>query len=94
MHELAHIIRGHKPDNVQWLGDYALRQYNDLLEQEANWFAGALLLTKDAVFKIYEYEDKDEMLKEYGVSRSLYNWRVNATAVRVIKERARRRYNH
>lgn len=93
MHELSHIIREHDFGNISWHGDYALRTFNQLQELEANWFAAALLLTKDAVFRIYDSNDQTSALEEYGVSRSLYNWRLNTTGVRVIKERTRRLYN-
>lgn len=92
MHELSHIIREHDFGNISWHGDYALRSFDNLQELEANWFASALLLTKDAVFKIYDSDDQSAMLEIYGVSKSLYNWRLNTTGVRVIKERTRRLY--
>lgn len=92
MHELSHIIREHDFGNISWHGDYALRSFDTLQELEANWFASALLLTKDAVFKIYDSEDQTAALEAYGVSKSLYNWRLNTTGVRVIKERTRRLY--
>lgn len=83
MHELAHIIRGHDSGSMNLYSDgISMRSYNALQEDEANWFAGALLLTRNALFTINNASDLEEMLAEYGVSKSLYNWRLNVTGVR------------
>lgn len=83
MHELSHIIRGHKPAQVYAYEAYALRDFNQLQENEANWLAGCLLLPRVALLKAgYGNESVDEVIKRFGVSRSLYNYRYNISGVR------------
>jgi hypothetical protein len=82
MHELAHIIRGHKPDQVYIQDSIALRDFDDLQEAEANWLAGALLLPRAAMVKcIRERLDKFKAMEIYGVSQQLYTYRLNKTGV-------------
>lgn len=81
MHELAHIIREHTSTSFSMQDGIAMRPYDSLQENEANWFAGSLLLTQNALFAI-NTDNLDEELAKYGVSKSLYNWRLNVTGVR------------
>jgi Zn-dependent peptidase ImmA (M78 family) len=87
MHELAHIIRGHKSGSMSMHDDFSMRSYDELQENEANWFAGSLLLTRDALFSVARQgkdpDNLNEELARYGVSKSLYNWRLNVTGVRM-----------
>lgn len=83
MHELAHIIREHDSGSMSLYGEgISMRSYDALQEDEANWFAGSLLLTRNALFVINKADDLEEELARYGVSKSLYNWRLNVTGVR------------
>ena len=83
MHELAHIIRGHKSAQVYFLGDFALRDFDVKQEAEADWFAGCLLLPRTALISsVYRSETTDEAIKRLGVSKSLFTYRMNKTGVR------------
>lgn len=83
MHELAHLIRGHKPSQVYAYEAYALRDFDQLQENEANWLAGCLLLPRPALLSAgYRNESADEVIEKFGVSRSLYNYRFNISGVR------------
>lgn len=83
MHELAHILRGHKPAQVFIQDGFALRDFDDLQENEANWFAGCLLLPRVALSTAtYNGLDATEIAKAYDVSISLTNYRLNKTGVR------------
>lgn len=83
MHELAHLIRGHKPAQIYAYEAYALRDFNQLQENEANWLAGCLLIPRPALVKSgYRNETPDEFIERFGVSKSLYNYRLNITGVR------------
>lgn len=83
MHELAHIIRGHQPSKVHIEGDFALRNFDQLQEAEADWLAGCLLLPRSALFNsAYKREDINDALQRFGVSRSLFTYRMNKTGVK------------
>lgn len=83
MHELAHIIRGHKPAQVYAYEAYALRDFDQLQENEANWLAGCLLLPRPALLNAgRRNESVDEVMERFEVSRSLYNYRYNISGVR------------
>ncbi|HVX58567.1 MAG TPA: ImmA/IrrE family metallo-endopeptidase [Candidatus Saccharimonadales bacterium] len=82
MHELAHIIRGHEPSKVEHLHGYALRDFNQLQENEANWLAACLLLPRPALlYSGYRNQSIDEAVVRYGVSKSLYKYRTVVSGV-------------
>ena len=83
MHELAHIIREHDSSKVHIYDDYAIRSFDTLQENEANWLASALLLPRPALVRIMRRnEDVDEAIQRFGVTKSLFNYRLNITGVR------------
>lgn len=83
MHELAHIIRGHKPSQVHIQGDFAIRDFDQLQEAEADWLAGCLLLPRSALFNsAYKRESTDDAIQRFGVSKSLFTYRMNKTGVK------------
>ena len=82
MHELAHIIRVHKPGQVQIYQNYALRDFDQLQENEANWLAACLLLPRPALLYCgYQKLNIDGAVARYGVSKSLYKYRVVVSGV-------------
>ncbi len=83
MHELAHIIRGHEAGKVYIIGSHAMRDFNEIQENEANWLAGTLLLPRTVLTAcVYRRAPIDEILAKYGVSKQLYTYRVNMAGVR------------
>jgi Zn-dependent peptidase ImmA (M78 family) len=52
MHELAHLIIGHKPARLDVTPDgmMILSTYDKQNEEEANWLAATLLLPREALF--------------------------------------------
>ena len=53
MHELSHIIIGHKAQTMHsFEAGIFLRHYDKSQEEEADWLAGTLLLSRDTLFKI------------------------------------------
>ena len=97
MHELSHIIVGHKEQKVihsQNL-NVVMRDYNADQEDEANWLAGALLLPKEALMKIkFNKISESKALKEYCVSKSLLQMRLNLSGVNFIHKRAKAKYRN
>jgi hypothetical protein len=89
MHELAHIVRGHKPVQVFIQDGFALRDFDELQEHEANWLAGCLLLPRTALLNAgYRNEVLEDSIKRFGVSKSLYIYRMNVSGVRRQLSRA------
>jgi Zn-dependent peptidase ImmA (M78 family) len=85
MHELSHIILGHKPSQIVFLNpdtQIALRDYNQDLEEEATWLAGCLLLPREALLSVRRNRTSDrEACHKYGVSVDLLTFRINKTGV-------------
>jgi Zn-dependent peptidase ImmA (M78 family) len=78
-HELAHIILKHPPTNA--FDAFGNRNFPKDLEEEATWFAGCLLVPKDAVRSMMSRcgNDVARAAEHFGISPSLMQWRVNAT---------------
>ncbi|MCA8063632.1 ImmA/IrrE family metallo-endopeptidase [Burkholderia sp. AU38729] len=84
MHELAHRIRDHEPEemNISSEGLMLLKAYDKEQEEEADWLAGVLLLPRDALVHIRRQGLSDEeVTAEYGVSKRMYAYRVSMTGV-------------
>ena len=90
-HELAHIIRGHKPDAmVPSPNGIVFRTFNPHQEAEANWLAGCLLLPRVAL----EHCEARKILQkdaceQYGVSKDLFQYRRNITGISAQFSRTR-----
>lgn len=94
MHELAHLIIGHKPARLDITPDglMILSTYDKNNEDEANWLAGALLLPRDALLHARKRGLSDEeAAAHYGCSVKLFQFRINTTGVDVQLRRAKRR---
>ena len=94
MHELAHLILGHDPTTMFFVGEgeLALRGYNADTEREADWLAGTLLLPRDALVYIRRRRfGDDQAAMHYKVSNQMLNYRVRMTGVnRQYGRRSRR----
>lgn len=84
MHEISHILIGHKPATVllSQEGAMALRAFNRQDEDEANWLSGCLLLPRPALVRIKKSGlDHRTICEEYRVSGDLLTFRLNVTGV-------------
>ena len=84
MHELAHLLLGHQPSTMFFAanGDMALRGYDQLAEEEANWLAAALLLPREALVSTRRRRlTAQQICEHYGVSREMLRFRTNVTGV-------------
>lgn len=83
MHELAHVVLEHDASRVFITEEgFALRNYNDKQETEADWLAGSLLLPRVALEMLaYNHVPKAKVLADYSVSSDLYEYRVRMTAI-------------
>lgn len=85
-HELAHIELKHVPArvDVSKTGMLLLSDYSDEHEQEADWYAGALLLPRMAlVHHRSRGRTPAQIAERYGVSVALTEWRLRMTGVDV-----------
>jgi hypothetical protein len=79
-HELSHIFLEHPIAPALGLG--GCRRWDARLEAEADWQAGALLVPRAAALRwMNGGGDIDGGAQHFGVSRALFNWRVNQTGV-------------
>lgn len=77
-HELAHGLLLHTP--TQALDDHGCRRWEPSVEDEANWLAGALLVTPQAALEVARSNlPLDDAAARYGVSVALMRWRLNVT---------------
>jgi len=79
-HELSHVILEHPATPALGMG--GCRQWDPILEGEADWLAGALLVPRDGALAWLKKERSiEDGAKHYGVSLALFRWRVNQTGV-------------
>ncbi len=78
-HELAHALLLHRPGPA--LDQRGCRLWNPEQEEEANWLAGALLISEEAALQIARSgEPLDEAAKRCRVSQAMIKFRLNVTA--------------
>lgn len=88
-HELAHGLLHHPPTPA--LDDKGCRIWNQDIEDEATWLAGALLVTEDAALYITRRGmSRVEAAERFKVSEQMIQFRLNATGAIKRVERARR----
>ena len=94
MHELSHIIIGHKPQSIHHSPETGLllRDYDKNQEEEADCFAAILLLPRDAVFKI-KFSKLSETIaaRNYGVSPKLLQMRLNTSGANHVYRHTRKK---
>jgi Zn-dependent peptidase ImmA (M78 family) len=79
-HELSHLLLGHPPSPPT--GSGSCRVWNSEQEEEADWLAGALLVPREgALWWMRQRGDIGSGARHFGVSKSLFRWRVNHTGV-------------
>lgn len=84
-HELAHFILDHQPAKIILSADLdglSMRSFNQKQEDEANCLAWTLLLPREALIRAKRRRlTVEEIAEQYGVTKSLATYRVNATGV-------------
>lgn len=87
-HEMAHVIGEHK-FGTSLVNEGGCRTADKLQEDEAAEIAGELLVPSDAARRLARRKvTDDEVALRFGVSIELARWRMNATGVRIIAQRA------
>jgi hypothetical protein len=91
MHELAHVLLGHKPTRV-FIDPHtglALRTHDKEQEEEASWLAGSLMLPREVLLHIKANSISDEAAcRQYGVSAKMLTYRMNVSGVNIQQKRA------
>ena len=78
-HELSHALLQHPPEVA--IDHRGRRNWNQNLEDEATWLAGALLISDEAAIEIATIQmSTDVAAVAYGVSEQMIVWRLNVTA--------------
>ena len=84
MHELSHIILGHKVHDVALpvSGVMLVSGYDKKQEDEADYLSASLLLPRDALVHIKNKRAPIEhVIAEYGVSKAMLSYRMQMTGV-------------
>jgi|SRR5882672_3185512 len=84
MHELAHHILNHNPNDLGVSDDGMLLMhvYDIKQEAEADWLAGCMLLPRDALVTIKQRRiAPEDAAQVYGVSRAMLKYRLAITGV-------------
>jgi hypothetical protein len=75
-HELAHALLQHEPGPA--FDPRGCRHWDGVVEAEADWLAGNLMITNEAAWLITRRRLKDtEAMLLYGVSKQMLTWRMN-----------------
>jgi hypothetical protein len=91
-HELGHIVLQHEPAQmfVTSDGHMMMSEYNTAHEDEATWFAGAILLPRDALLDVAKRRMSHQAAAmHFGVSVELFSMRRNLTGVNIQVARGR-----
>ncbi len=87
-HELSHALLLHPATPA--IDACGCRDWDPVLEEEAEWLAGALLISEEAALHIVRNNLTSENAQTlYGVSSKMLTFRLNVTGARVRVERSR-----
>lgn len=90
-HELAHGLLLHPPSPA--LDGLGCRRWDQLIEDEADWLAGVLLIPESVALHIARTGMSIEFAaKQYQVSKQMVRYRLNITGARIIISRARMKW--
>ena len=91
-HEIGHIVLTHEPAKMYVTPDglMMMSEYNPIHEEEATWFAGAILVPRDALLDAAARGLTDRVAADYfGVSNAVFQMRRNRTGVDIQLSRRR-----
>jgi hypothetical protein len=88
----GHIVLGHEPAKMYVTPDglMMMSEYNTTHEEEATWFAGAILVPRDALLDVVRRGISDAVAADqFGVSIAVFQMRRNRTGVDIQLSRRR-----
>ena len=81
-HEIAHVLLAHPPSQV--FSQPGCRNFNRGMEDEASCLSGYILIPNQAASHIvWSNSDLETACEEYGVSRKMLEYRLNASGARM-----------
>lgn len=87
-HELAHALLQHSPRPA--LDGSGCRYWDRELEEEANWLAGAILVSDEAAIAVMRNGmSTADAANKYGVSPKMMQFRLNVSGAQARVQRAR-----
>lgn len=90
-HEISHGLLLHLPRPA--LSGNGCRNWNDDVEDEAQWLAGALLISEEAALSIAKRRlPLETAANSYGVSEQMVRWRLSITGAYKRLDRTRQFY--
>jgi Zn-dependent peptidase ImmA (M78 family) len=90
-HEISHGLLMHPPTPA--LDDRGCRHWDQGIEDEAQYLAGALLLPNDACLAmVFRHASIAEVAAEFGISEKMASYRMNVSGAYRIASRARQRH--
>lgn len=90
-HELSHGILLHTPKPA--LDVNGCRNWDEDMEDEADWLSGVLLISEEAAFNIAKKGlSLDDAATYYGVSKKMVTWRLGMTGAYKRLDRSRQYY--
>ncbi|MCI1189887.1 ImmA/IrrE family metallo-endopeptidase [Hymenobacter sp. DH14] len=91
MHEVAHILRGHKGDCLQLNADISLRVHNEDHEQEAKWLGATLQIPEEGILRhVCAGRTSEEIAAIYGASVQMANYRRRILGIDIRAARRKR----
>jgi Zn-dependent peptidase ImmA (M78 family) len=91
-HEIGHVILDHAPAQMYITADglMMMSEYNETQEQEAIWFAGAILVPREALLTLVQSGTSNQQASlHFGVSEALIRMRRNTTGIDIQTSRRR-----
>ena len=91
-HEIGHVVLRHEPAKMYLTPDglMMMSDYNSIHEEEATWFAGAILVPRDALVEVIKNGVADGVAAQhFGVSVDLFVMRRRRTGVDIQISRSR-----
>ena len=83
-HELAHALLGHPPRPFDHVNG---RDFDQGVEDEANWLAGYILIPNAAAVHIVRSGREADACERYGVSDKMLQWRLDTSGARIRQRR-------
>lgn len=92
MHELAHLVLGHKPGRIDVSedGHLLLHTFDRTQEDEANWLSGCLLLPRVALLHVLARGwPPNRIASHYGISEQMVGYRTNVSGAQTQLHRSK-----
>lgn len=94
MHEIAHIVCGHKPIRIGYVPwfPFPLREFRQEDEDEAKWLGGCLQIPRVGLeWALGAKMTPLEISEHFGASPEMVSYRRNMTGIDIQRKRGRRR---